>query len=508
MGTLDEFYAALGSANGIYKGSTAPTNDAYQYWLDTSVTPALLKYKDDNGLWNIIAGGSGGGVTNNAEFTLTNTSGWLSKTVAYGTECSVFLEWSSVEDGIPTGNGTVKISVDDVVKSTYEVEQGNIEVNIDNYLIAGKNNIGVEVSDLYGNSRKISFSVSCVKVSIDSYFDGNTAYTGVIPYSYTPIGAIEKTVYFLIDGEEIGTQTVTVSGREQSFNIPAQSHGHHTFEVYFTGDIDGQPVESNKLLYDLICYEEGNTTPIISCVFNTESVKQFSTVNLSYIVYTPQLLSSEVTITDNFGYSTTRTVDRTLQPFPYKAENVGATDITFDVNGTKRVISFEVTENKIGVYAETNNLELYLSAKGRSNNDMETPALEWSFGDIEAELTGFNLTNDCWQLDKNGDTVLRVMGDARVYIPFNIFGTDFRGTGKTIEFEFATRDVLNYDDVILSCMSGGRGIEITSQKALLTFEGGEMEIRQGDELFFPCDVPELKAAGDVTLVLCHPEGVT
>ena len=432
---------------------------------------------DENGkipMNQLPEGISTGGSTNNAEFKVTNKTGWLSKTIAYGAECKVILDWSSIEDGISTGNGTVKISVGDTVKSIKEVNQGEIPVDIDNYLLIGKNTIGVEISDLYGNNRKIVFTVSCVKVSIESYFDGNVAYTGVIPYSYTPTGAIEKTVHFLIDGEEIDTQTVTVSGREQSFNIPAQSHGNHTFEVYFTGEIDGQPVECDHLVYDLICYEEGNTTPIISCVFDTKSVKQFATVNLSYIVYTPQLLSSEVTITDNFGYSTTRTVDRTPQPFSYKAENVGATEITFKVGETERVISFDVAENKINVHAETSNLELYLSSKGRSNSDKEVDPLEWSYGDIKAELTGFNLTNDCWQLDNNGDTVLRVTGDARVNIPFKIFENDFRSSGKTIEFEFATRDVLDYEAVILSCMSGGRGIEITAQKAILTFEGGEI----------------------------------
>ena len=432
---------------------------------------------DENGkvpISQLPEGITTGGSTNNAEFKVANNTGWLSKTIAYGAECKVLLDWSSIEDGIPTGNGVVKIGVGDTVKSIYEEKQGSIVVDIDNYLLIGKNTISVEVSDLYGNNRKIVFTVSCVKVSIESYFDGNVAYTGIIPFAYTPTGAIEKTVHFLVDGEEIDTQTVTVSGREQSFNIPAQSHGNHTFEVYFTGEIDGQPVESNKLRYDLICYEEGNTTPIISCVFDTESVKQFATVNLSYIVYTPQLLSSEVTITDNFGFSTTRTVDRTPQPFSYKAENVGATEITFKVGETERVISFDVAENKINVHAETSNLELYLSSKGRSNSDKEVDPLEWSYGDVKAELTGFNLTNDCWQLDNNGDTVLRVTGDARVNIPFKIFENDFRSSGKTIEFEFATRDVLDYEAVILSCMSGGRGIEITAQKAILSFEGGEI----------------------------------
>ena len=62
-----------------------------------------------------------------------------------------------------------------------------------------------------------------------------------------------------------------------------------------------------------------------------------------------------------------------------------------------------------------------------------------------------------WLNDENGITVLRVAGDARVTIPYTAFADDFRSTGKTIEVEFATRDVMNYDSVIMSCMSGGRG---------------------------------------------------
>ncbi len=42
----------------------------------------------------------------------------------------------------------------------------------------------------------------------------------------------------------------------------------------------------------------------------------------------------------------------------------------------------------------------------------------------------------------------------------------------------------------------------------LTYEGGEMDIKQADEIFFPYDIKDLKAEGDVKIILCHPEGVT
>jgi len=41
----------------------------------------------------------------------------------------------------------------------------------------------------------------------------------------------------------------------------------------------------------------------------------------------------------------------------------------------------------------------------------------------------------------------------------------------------------------------------------ICFGGGEMEIKQGDEIFLPFNVPEAKITGNATVILCHPEGV-
>lgn len=445
----------------------------------------LIKVEDElialhesiQGIANRVAkiekeGVGGGAPTNAAVLTVTNTSGFISKTIAADTDCSISLTWSSVENGMSTGNGTLILTLDGVVKTSYELPQGDHEINIGKYLSAGLNRILIEIGDAYGNTRVLSFSITTVAVSISSYFDGTIAYTGAIPFSYTPTGAVEKVVHFLIDGTQIGTQTVTASGREQTYNIPAQAHGSHAFEVYFTADIEGQTVESNRLYYDLITYVEGNTTPIISVPFNTAAVKQYSTVAIPYIVYTPDIITSAVTLKDGTNVVANLTVYRTQQIWSYKALNSGTADLSIVCGDTVKPISFTVTANELDVSAETANLELYLTSAGRSNNE-EHP-LTWKSGAVEAELTGFNLTSDGWKLDDDNNTVLRVSGDARVYIPFNIFGSDFRTTGKTIEVEFATRDVLNYDATILSTWSGERGIKITAQKALLKSEQSEI----------------------------------
>lgn len=417
-------------------------------------------------------GTGGGGSTNNAVLTVTNTSGWITKTIAVGADCDVSLTWSSVENGLATGNGILTLSVGGTVKTAYEIKQGKNTVNVGKYLTAGLCKVSIEITDSYGNTRLLNYSITSVAVGLTSYFDGSIAYTGDISFPYTPTGAVSKTVYFLVDGKQVGTAVITASGREQTYTIPAQSHGSHTLEVYFVADIEGHSVESNRLFYDIITYENGRTEPIISVPLGDITVKQYSTVAIPYVVYTPNILTSSVQLKDGEETAASLTVDRTQQIWSYKATKDGKANLSIVSGGTTKPISFTVTPNAINVSAETANLELYLSSAGRSNSE-ENP-LEWKSGDVSAELTGFNLSSDGWKLDDNKNTVLRVSGDARVHIPFNIFGSDFRTTGKTIEIEFATRDVLNYDAVILSAWNGERGIKITAQKAMLKSEQSEI----------------------------------
>lgn len=49
---------------------------------------------------------------------------------------------------------------------------------------------------------------------------------------------------------------------------------------------------------------------------------------------------------------------------------------------------------------------------------------------------------------------------------------------------------------------------VTGGSGKLIFDGGEMPIHKADEVFIPYDVPGLCVEGDVTIVLCNPEGVT
>lgn len=424
-------------------------------------------------------GGGGGEDTNAAKLTVTNLTGWLSKLMSYGESCRITVDWSSIEDEMPTGDGTATVIVNGVSKLVRSVQQGNVTIDIAPYLGTGSNSVRFKITDVYGNARTINFSISMVALTLTSSFDPSSPFQSSITFPYVPSGNVEKTVHFIVDGTEIGTATTTVSGRQLTYVIPQQSHGAHSLRVYFDAAIEGQEVVSNELYYDLICIDPTSTVPIIASPFASASTTQYSLLPINYYVYTPNQLTSDVTLKANGQTVATLTVDRTQQTWSYRVLSVGELTLQIVSGSASKTFVLEAGESDVTARAETQDLALYLTSEGRSNNEAHPET--WSYNDISATLTGFNFSSDGWVQDEDVNTVLRVTGNARVTIPYQIFANDFRGTGKTIEFEFATRDVRDYDAVILSCWSENRGIKLTPQKMTIKSEQSELDVQYKED---------------------------
>ncbi len=437
-------------------------------------------------------GGGGGGSTNSAVVTLENTSGFVSRTIASGGDCVLSISWSSIEDNMPTGNGSLTIKSNAAVKAVLDVAQGAVSVNVKDYISTGLNTVQLQITDSYGNSRVKNFTITVVELTLTSSFDDSTVQSGVLVFPYTPYGAVSKTVHFILDGTEMETVTTSVSARQQTYIIPQQTHGAHTLRVYFESTINGNTVRSNELYYEIIWYRVSESTPIIASSYNATTVTQFATVNIPYTVYTPGSQVSDVVIKVGERVISEISVDRTKQTFSYRFNNAGSQTVTITTGtaGTaggavSKNILFTVIAADIDCHAETENLSLYLSSASRSNNEAN-PAI-WTYTPtgtsttIAATFSNFNWKSDGWMIDDDGITALRISGDARLTIPYKPFAQDFRSTGKTIEIEFATRDVLNYDAVILSCLDQDRGISMTAQGCTLKSEQSSISMQFKEE---------------------------
>ena len=445
-------------------------------------------------------GGAGGGAGATTSIKVTNENGAAAFAAASGNPVELRFTFSSTEDGMSTGNGTCQININGVLCTTVNIVQGLNVVPITKYLKAGTNNVKVKCMDVYGNYKMLVYTISVVDLSITSTFDDSVDFTGEIQFKYTPYGAIQKTVHIIIDDDvnnEISIIT-SASGKQFTQILPDLPHGVHTLEVYADAVLDGLTIESDHLFYDIICVDNGNKTPMIASAYNVSSISQGTQVSIPFIVYDPSLLECNIKLvvftlnedgSENIYDESPITVSRKKQYWNTRRYPMG--DVYFkivyeytDINSGElthidKTHMINVTESEIDVEAVTNDLELYLTSSGRSNNEAN-PA-RWNYGKINTSFENVNWVSTGWLPDENGDTVLRLNGDAKATINFMPFNSDLRVYGKTIELEFAIRDVNNRNAVVIDCMSENIGFTVTADKATLKSQGAEVSCNYRDE---------------------------
>lgn len=460
------------------------------------------------------ASGSGSGsVTSTVR--VINNNGVNTIGVAAGSDVMLKFTFTSIENDIPTGSGTCKIIVNGATKTTFSVENGSAnEVNVKDLLVAGTNTVKVTCIDIYGNSRSLTYTITVTDLRIASDFNDSIVYNGGFEFRYTSYGVgVSKTIHFLLDEAPYKTVVTTLSGRESSIELSAMSHGIHTFEVYSTATIGGQELESNHLKYEIMCSSTGDATPIVALGNAADAVAQGEMISIEYSVYDPARLACDITLSiyDASGavYSAQKiTVDRSRQTWNTRKYPVGK--IKFEISYTSgeetytRHKEIVVSESSIDVTATTTGLELFLSSAGRSNNEAD-PAV-WTDGDTLTTFANVNWSSCGWVEDDEGDVALRLSGDATAEIGFRPFASDFKANGKTIEFEFAVRDVNNRKAEIISCMNGGVGFSITADRALLNSAMSSIECRfKDDEKIRVGFVVE--ASGEDRLLLVYLNGI-
>lgn len=370
----------------------------------------------------IASSGGGGGGGTGSSVKLENLSGFTTKSVAAGNSVILKFNFTSIVDEVSTGDGSCQIAINDVVKGTQKVKQGYNEIDVTGYLSAGTNTVIVRVTDIYGGFKLLNFTITMIDLRITTTFDDSKTYSDVIQYKYKPYGAIEKTIHILVDGTEIHTNTVTNSN-QVTVNIPKQSHGVHRIEAFMTATLEDETLESNRIISDVICIEEGNSTVLISSVYEDEEMVQGEQVSIPYIVYNPASLTAEIELIVSCGgiedSKKTITVDRKRQYWNVRNYPVGDVSFTIKCSDVSKTHIVTVTESDVVITPITNDLELYLTSTDRSNQE-ENPA-KWEYGDVTTDFSEVNWDSTGWATDENGDSVLRLNGGATAtisYMPF------------------------------------------------------------------------------------------
>lgn len=409
-----------------------------------------------------VASGSGGGGGGYAvSFTLaTITDSYIYK--AFGETVALTYTYTSEQNE----SATAQYYINSELKATARITQnGNITYDCTKYLKEGYNRIQVKVTDAYGGARSLFYTINTISLKLTSNFDSSIPYSSPVDFRYTPTGDAEKTIHFLVDGVET-TETVTTSGRQQSKTFMFE-HGVHTLKVWATAVVEETEVTSNVLYYEIMYITGGGT--VITSEFAQTDFTQGDTVTIEFNVYNALSLTCPVQIYVNDTLVSDLDVDRKRQSWSKTINEYGEVIIRIVSDDVEKSFTLNFQKVETNVEAVTEHLELFLTANGKNNSDLTKE--EWKYGDVSCILSGFNWINNGWI-----NNALKVSGGARVEIPLQIFSGDFRTNGKTIEFEFATSNVADYDSILIDCMNE-RGFRVGTQKASLKSEQSEVSVK-------------------------------
>ena len=432
-----------------------------------------------------FSGTGGGGTGGGGSGYLVSLKNLLESrvlTASGGSPILLKFQYSSAdEDGNDDGDGVGALTVNGSRVATVSIPQGEGTLDVSSYLVSGANTVKLKVENSEGLSRTLSYTITVVSLTMGTTFDSMATYSGPVVFNYTVTGSGTKTVRFLIDGREIGTEDVASSGRSRSYPIPEQSDGAHILTAYAEIAVDGVTVRSNTLTVGMMWVSNYMSDPAIMSTFTQDSAVQGENIKIPYMAYDPQSETTTVTYTvlnpDGSTFSTKDlTVDRTVQEWVVQNYPVG--NVTFYIScGTANVnFTVAVTESDVDIKPITDSLAFLFDPTGRSN--LEDNPATWTDGTVAATFNGVGFTGaDGWLNDDDGASLLRILPGGEVSIPFKLFESDARNAGATIEVEMATHNVRDYDTVVMSCTSDNRGFKIASQYAQIKSEQSEVSMQ-------------------------------
>lgn len=434
-----------------------------------------------------IKGGSGGGSSGSNTYIskLENLLDSRMISVPKGEKVVLKYKYTSVDaEGTDDGDGIGIITVDNVIKARFRVIQGEVETDITNYLVNGTNTVKLTVENSEGTAKNIIYTVTVIALTLTTPFATMNTYSGDVGFQYTITGNGSKVIHFIMDDDyELATEVVTAVNATRTFTIPKQIDGAHIFSVYAETVTEGTTIRSEELRLGMMWTSAEMTEKAVLINYNGGEKQQGEIIQIPYLVYDPFSQNADVYFSvyneDGSLYheSEPSIVDQTAKIWSvqdYPEGNVifrvtaGIKGGNADTNVYEE-ITIKINPSSFTNTVITDNLLLDFNARNKTNY-VENPE-HWEYNDIVAEFDNFNWAEaDGWVTDKDGASVLRFLPGGKMTIPFKPFESDIRNSGYTIEAEFATNNVRDYDSVVIDTYSGGRGLIIRSQNAALNSE--------------------------------------
>lgn len=308
--------------------------------------------------------------------------------------------------------------------------QGKNSFDLSQYTTIGTQKFTFLVTDEAGSVAMRSWTIQKVDVRIEStYNDRYTVPVGrSVSFSYTPYGAIAKTIHFKVDGVE-ETVVTSSSGTLQSYTIPAKEHGAHLLEAWITATINNTEIETSHIYRDIIWYDDvehetGYKPPVIGCIYRNDyygilKARQYDSTQIVYNVFDPSTSYPVVKRYEDDVLVSTDTLTSSQNIWNYQSSKVGPHTLKIVCGVTTVTINVEISELGIDVSPVTGNLEVDFNPVGITNSSEDR---EWHNDKYKFTMSdNFDWANGGYKLDEKGHTYFLIKAGTHVTLNYYMF---------------------------------------------------------------------------------------
>lgn len=506
---LEETVAGIDKSQVLTYDATYNTDGDYSFVLWEIENEATEEEERTEKAKFVIQGGGGGSSTSSVLKIEYITK---SPVVATLTDKVIIKYNFSGEDssGDAVTEGTATWKVGGRVVATNIAIAGENSFDVTDYLSLGTQKVNLSITDDAGSLVTKTWTVQKIDVRIESTFNDTLTYPiEKISFDYTPYGAIQKTVHFILDGYEIGTTTTSSSGIPMAYELPVQEHGAHLLDVYMTAEINGTQIESNHITKDIIWYDEDSDVPVIGCVMQEFTAKQYDATNIVYTVYDPTTETPVVTLAVDGEPVSTLTLDSNTQTWQYKSTEVEDHTLTITCGETVKTLKAHVEKLDIDLEPVTAGLVFDFNPSGKSNNDADRL---WSNGDVSMSVSeNFDWVNGGYQIDENGDQYFCIKAGTFADIDYTLFADDAKRNGKEFKLIFKTENVDNASANFLSCVDGEEkskiGVEMNVHEAYVYAGSGSLYLPYSEEDIIEFEFNISKNTDEIPMIMGYEDGV-
>ena len=404
------------------------------------------------------------------------------------------------EKGQPTGQkATIQITIlrgsTTMYSDTrYDVSRGSYSLDLTKYLMVGTTDVYVNATTtdpITGKTQtnRAYVSVKAVTLSLTSSYNlagsisgggYNTNDTVSIPYTVSGSGTKVVTLY--VDGKQRNANTVTRSGTTNgSFNLSMSGLdvGRHTIQMVAEMEASAAlTLKSESIYIDIL--KSGSNVPFIGTMMSFTDGRvfspsdhltplleagQFEQVKFDFVVYDPSATPATMSVFRDNVQTQEVSVPRTTQTYVNRFTEKGRVSMRFQCGATRYPLNIDVTDSGIDLGETTSGLQLKLSAAGRSNTEGNPGS--WEYNGVKTTFENFDWQSNGW----TGDS-LKLTNGASIDIGHKPFTSDATTTGATYELELTCTNVTDRGGIVVDCMSGGVGFQLTTQEALMRASGG------------------------------------